>query len=354
MTDYWKSNPRKFCDVCQCWMADNKISVQNHESGMRHKANVEKKMNELQRSSVNSVKEKQEFQKNLQKINDSAFVGMMKDIARDPSLAKRYGIVLTEEQKLAHKRESQPKNKETGASLPEKPPTQVYCEWREATTPGGQKYYWNAVTKESRWTPPEGVTVAPESLTVKQEKNKLQHFVLNRLVELSESGSTVATAAVHQAFNASVPEASADDNHKPDSITSKWDETVEQQDLPVFRGPKVDLLGQWIPVEDSPQIKMPKLDLPGGKEKRLSCVTNSDQNEDEDSRASVLARLEETTYADIHGSSRLETGEKQLASGAVSSGSVSRNVPRVVFRKRGSGGTGSSSTRNFRTPSTND
>ena len=22
--DYWKSNPRKFCDVCKCWFGDNK------------------------------------------------------------------------------------------------------------------------------------------------------------------------------------------------------------------------------------------------------------------------------------------------------------------------------------------
>lgn len=27
-TDYWKSNERKFCDFCKCWITDNKpVSV---------------------------------------------------------------------------------------------------------------------------------------------------------------------------------------------------------------------------------------------------------------------------------------------------------------------------------------
>lgn len=40
MTEYWKSNPRKFCPQCKVWITDNKISVQFHESGKKHKENV--------------------------------------------------------------------------------------------------------------------------------------------------------------------------------------------------------------------------------------------------------------------------------------------------------------------------
>ncbi|OON22866.1 U1 zinc finger [Opisthorchis viverrini] len=73
MADYWKSNPKKFCDVCKCWMADNKISVQNHESGLRHKANVEKKMNELLRNNKNSEREEQKLRDSIQQMNDVGF-----------------------------------------------------------------------------------------------------------------------------------------------------------------------------------------------------------------------------------------------------------------------------------------
>lgn len=157
---------------------------------------------------------------------------------------------LLEEQKATHKREDDSKNKEAGGSLPKKPPAQIQSGWREATTPDGQKYYWNIITKESAWTLPEGVTVEPELLTVKQEKNKLQQFVLNRLVELSESGSTEATAAVHRAFNAPIPPAYMNEENKSNAFASKPVESPEPCNQPVFHGPKVDLLGQWTLVDD--------------------------------------------------------------------------------------------------------
>ncbi|VDP87540.1 unnamed protein product [Echinostoma caproni] len=276
---------------------------------------------------------------------------MMKDIARDPSLAKRYGIVLTEEQEQAYKREGKLQDKEKDTSNLKKPQVPPPCEWREATASDGRKYYWNTVTRETRWTQPEGVSIAPELLSVKEEKNKLKQFVLNRLVELSESGSTEATEAVHQAFNAPIP--SPETNDIPKSTADKRKQTTKPDEASplTFHGPKIDLLGQWVPVEESPQKKMPKLDLPGEKEHRASTSVTSPTSEDTDSRTAVLAHLEETTFADIHGAGRLETGEKQLTPGSVSvPGSTNRNVPRVVFRK----GNSSVSNRSFRTTSTAD
>lgn len=37
MADYWKSNAKKFCEICKVWFADNKISIENHERGLKHK-----------------------------------------------------------------------------------------------------------------------------------------------------------------------------------------------------------------------------------------------------------------------------------------------------------------------------
>lgn len=41
-TQFWKSNPMHWCDVCKCWMNDSKAARQNHERGMGHKANLER------------------------------------------------------------------------------------------------------------------------------------------------------------------------------------------------------------------------------------------------------------------------------------------------------------------------
>lgn len=47
MTDVWKSNARKFCEICKVWFADNRVSIEHHESGQKHKAAVQAKIREL-------------------------------------------------------------------------------------------------------------------------------------------------------------------------------------------------------------------------------------------------------------------------------------------------------------------
>eukprot|EP00053_Salpingoeca_punica_P013624 m.123331 g.123331 ORF g.123331 m.123331 type:complete len:66 (-) comp16245_c2_seq1:2408-2605(-) len=55
MADVWKSQPRKFCKFCECWIADNKVSVQFHENGRRHKENVDKRVREARERAGVSV-----------------------------------------------------------------------------------------------------------------------------------------------------------------------------------------------------------------------------------------------------------------------------------------------------------
>ncbi len=33
---FWKSNKMHWCDICRCWMNDQKQAIQNHERGMGH------------------------------------------------------------------------------------------------------------------------------------------------------------------------------------------------------------------------------------------------------------------------------------------------------------------------------
>ncbi|CAH8842929.1 unnamed protein product [Trichobilharzia szidati] len=367
MADYWKSNPKKYCDLCKCWIADNKISIQNHENGMRHKASVAKKVNDLTRSNNDAEIEKRKLEACLQQINDSAHISMMKDLERDPSLAKQYGIELAKEIKANNNNNEETLSK-TEKSLPAKSrpdPPKPENIWRESITPDGKHYYWNAVTRVTQWTRPDGI-IEPDNRTVKQEKDRLKDFVFNRLVELSESGSKGANEAVLQAFNASVEddistttavvEKPTVDNHNERPSTPEPPRPVE------FRGPRIDLLGPWVACEDVPKPKLPKLDLP--------VTTNNvvySQNPELNEKLSVIAHLEEATEKSIENASLFNPVEKVIHPGSCLGGgggsskkseddnsckveqSSSSNPARIVFRRRQPG-----SNRSIRAPQSDD
>ena len=47
MSEYWKSNAKKYCDYCKVWISDNKASINIHESGKNHKDNVKAKLEDV-------------------------------------------------------------------------------------------------------------------------------------------------------------------------------------------------------------------------------------------------------------------------------------------------------------------
>lgn len=68
--DYWKSQTRKFCDYCKCWLADNKPSIEFHENGKKHKENVEKKLKEIRKKSIKESKQQQKFDDDIKKMEN--------------------------------------------------------------------------------------------------------------------------------------------------------------------------------------------------------------------------------------------------------------------------------------------
>uniref|UniRef100_A0A0L8HC29 WW domain-binding protein 4 n=1 Tax=Octopus bimaculoides TaxID=37653 RepID=A0A0L8HC29_OCTBM len=150
MADYWKSQPRKFCEFCKCWLTENKPSIEFHEKGKRHQENVRKK------------------------IDAAALEAFKKDIINDPSLAKQYGISLPTKKQSGSDNDI-PVNKpvlqtETVAAettdsenpdnigKPEEEEQQTEEEatdWYEAVSDEGYHYYWNTKTNESVWEKPK-------------------------------------------------------------------------------------------------------------------------------------------------------------------------------------------------------
>lgn len=161
MTEYWKSIPKKYCDICKVWMQDNKISVEHHERGLSHQANVRKRLADIRKEGTVRAKEKAAHDAEIRRIEAAALKSFQADIAADPTKAKdlptvtagssesskyetqlpmsKFGeTVGSESLNLARGRE---KALETIASKMQKK-----SKWLEAKTAEGNTYYWNRDT----------------------------------------------------------------------------------------------------------------------------------------------------------------------------------------------------------------
>ncbi|TMS11641.1 WW domain-binding protein 4 [Larimichthys crocea] len=82
MADYWKSQPRKFCQYCKCWIADNKPSVEFHERGKNHKENVAAKISEIKKKSVDKAKQEERQSKQFAAMEEAAMKAYEEDLKR--------------------------------------------------------------------------------------------------------------------------------------------------------------------------------------------------------------------------------------------------------------------------------
>ncbi|ESO07393.1 hypothetical protein HELRODRAFT_191166 [Helobdella robusta] len=180
MADYWKSQPRKFCELCKCWMADNKPSRDFHERGKRHQESVKRKLDELKKKGVQDAKKERECNKYLMQMERGAMKKYEQDILNDPTLAARYEEKLKQIAKEEEEQEQEKSqisqfilDKLKTKNLPIPVQTEEISEeklieqlkqqqqssssskysddWQEAFSEEGHVYYWNTKTHESSW-----------------------------------------------------------------------------------------------------------------------------------------------------------------------------------------------------------
>jgi len=84
MASYWKSNPRKMCDICKCWIADNKASIEFHERGKSHQEKKKKYLNDIRKRSAAKAKEESKLSGYLKQMEAAALKQYSKDIGRVP------------------------------------------------------------------------------------------------------------------------------------------------------------------------------------------------------------------------------------------------------------------------------
>ncbi|XP_020285303.1 WW domain-binding protein 4 isoform X2 [Pseudomyrmex gracilis] len=229
MADYWKSQGRKFCDFCKCWIADNKPSIDFHEGGKKHKENVSKRLKEIHKNSAKQAKQNRKFEDDIKKMENAAMAAYLKDVENNTRDMTAQTIIKDKMNRPETKETFQnfnrmpsaavetiprfkPNNEQfspkvdpcdparSASSFPRVQPSgenrapgksktnktkgkgkktqeddrttaTVRKLWYEALSPEGYTYYWHVETNESVWEPPEEgyMTFAEQEEEAKEE-----------------------------------------------------------------------------------------------------------------------------------------------------------------------------------------
>ncbi|KAI7864439.1 hypothetical protein BDF14DRAFT_1834958 [Spinellus fusiger] len=72
MADYWVSQQRHWCKYCKKFIANNKPSIQIHETGLAHKNQVERFLREIYKKGKDEKKTAESVRRELQRIDKAA------------------------------------------------------------------------------------------------------------------------------------------------------------------------------------------------------------------------------------------------------------------------------------------
>ncbi|XP_038658720.1 WW domain-binding protein 4 isoform X4 [Scyliorhinus canicula] len=290
--DYWKSQPKKFCDYCKCWIADNKPSVEFHERGKNHQENVTRKISEIKRKSLEKAKDEERRAKEFAEMENAAMKAYQEDLKRLGVNVSASSSSTTTEKKPAS---SSTTEKKPAVKAPDEQRTtkpNIENIWVQGVSPEGYFYYYNSKTGESRWEKPYGLSL-PVSASATAIKNETEPDVPSAASGFKESIAVKMTGNnsdgqeeqlskdteatdQHQEISISLQQESGPGDGSEVKAPGDMHDTEEENNLPqnepqqeaknTINKKKVNPYGEWetIKEEEEEQIdlQLPTVDCP--------------------------------------------------------------------------------------------
>ncbi|EPB76924.1 U1 zinc finger [Ancylostoma ceylanicum] len=202
MADVWKSQGRKFCEICKVWFGDNRASIEFHERGKKHKDALAAKLRELSKKSRENEKAQAKMSSALAAMEAAALKAMRENgegVQHGPALPatglaskifdpRQFKDVNSMARELAKRKNELQGIKRSAPPAPTPPMSGKYfrreppikVEYPELSIPepkqeveavpscseavwveadsgdgSGSKYYFHMYTGEARWEQPE-------------------------------------------------------------------------------------------------------------------------------------------------------------------------------------------------------
>ena len=258
MAEYWKSQPKKFCDFCKCWITDNKASVDFHERGKKHQENVKIKIQEVKKKGAERRQEQEQLHDDLAAIEAAALKAYKKDIGHS-----NYSEAKDTKSETKFKQAEEKKTEESCCI--ETDNSSSSGEWAAYQTQEGYWYYFNNQTGESRWDPPGGFSFS------NQHENQQTSGEASSSEQISE---VVRNERINEAIrNDEVDDQSKEENNEHNSPFGKW-ETVAVYESNADSTTKQEAV-------DKEKNVMKQVEVPAAKfkEKQLPVRTQNNLNE---------------------------------------------------------------------------
>ncbi|CCL99082.1 uncharacterized protein FIBRA_01095 [Fibroporia radiculosa] len=80
MSEYWVSHKKYFCKYCNIYIADDAPSRKQHESGLRHKGNVERFVRGLYKEGERRKQDREEEKRDMARIEQAANAAFARDV----------------------------------------------------------------------------------------------------------------------------------------------------------------------------------------------------------------------------------------------------------------------------------
>ncbi|KAH8412225.1 hypothetical protein KR009_000542, partial [Drosophila setifemur] len=281
-TEFWKSNERKFCDFCKCWLSDNKASVAFHESGKRHKLNVAKRITDISRSSEKSERERQKMDAEIRKMEEAAMKSYAQDVhSRGDMTARSINTVMratsansasssgssystgrtrqVDPMRLEGDSDDDEDNRRVTISKVGNDPVAPEASlWVEGKSEEGHTYYWNVKTNESVWVKPK------EGFLSYEEYERINQLAIDQQ-EITEAQESLRFRNNADEEVARVNRERMKSFRKPENPKEKKQKEEKRQAFKTEEEAATKEIGQWqtvevIPPEEPIDWQLPKMD----------------------------------------------------------------------------------------------